>query len=226
MPYLVEPSYKIRSCPTREDVRCVFEPVCRICYQSKGKVVPGSDLRLLKYIIANGHLAMCEFVGDIVVTFVSNRGFSHELVRHRLASFAQESTRYCDYNNEEFNSRISVLPVPDEWMKLDDPIEIIESQQIFEMAYNHAEEAYNELRNLGVPTEIAREVLPIGLKTEVSIKANVTEWRHIFDLRTSKRAHPRMRQLMIPLLLELANMVPIVFSDLADRTRNYGRRLQ
>lgn len=144
-------------------------------------------------------------------------GNSHELIRHRLASFAQESTRYCNYNKVKHGKKINIVPVPDEWLHMDGIPATKRAAKKFRAAFEACEEYYMELTKMGVPAQIAREVLPIGLKTEICIKVNPREWRHIFNLRCSKRAHPRMRELMIPLLHELHQRIPLLFDDLAKK---------
>jgi len=143
---------------------------------------------------------MIEF-GDIIIKFITNRGVTHELVRHRLCSFAQESTRYVRYDGTmEF--------IKPEWFS------DLEAIARWEQAMYDAEEHYIFLLNNGWRPEQAREVLPNSLKTEIVVKANIREWRHIFTLRCSKAAHPQIRGLMLPLLKELKTKLPIVFDDL------------
>lgn len=167
--------------------------------------------KFIKMLIKRGHHAMIEF-GHITVRFVTNRGVTHELVRHRLCSFAQESTRYVKYDGEmEF-----IKPV---WgnkyeQLLHSQNGTAENDWIYYMKI--AEHAYKQLRKYGWRPEQAREVLPNSLKTEIVVSANIREWRHIFQLRTSKAAHPQMRALMIPLLKELKEKLPVVFDDIGE----------
>jgi thymidylate synthase (FAD) len=155
-------------------------------------------------LIDQGHHAMLEF-GDIIVRFITNRGVTHELVRHRLCSFAQESTRYVRYDGRmEF-----IRPV---WF--DDLSEFDRNIETWKSAMLSAENHYRYLLEGGWRPEQAREVLPNSLKTEIVVKANIREWRHIFQLRTSRKAHPQMRALMIPLLTELREKIPVVFDDI------------
>jgi thymidylate synthase (FAD) len=203
---IVSPSYEILVYPDNALER--IERAARTCYKSENKIEEGSAEKLVKRLIENGHWPMIEFGGDIVVRFISNRGFTHELVRHRLASYAQESTRYCNYSNLKFDNQITVL---------DPPIGMTDEQEdLYELALLEAEEQYMKLLANGIPAQLAREVLPIGLKAEINIKANLVEWRHIFKMRCSHRAHPRMRELMIPLLKDVSRLIPIVFDDLLD----------
>jgi thymidylate synthase (FAD) len=158
---------------------------------------------------------MIEFGGDIVVRFVCDRGFSHELVRHRIASYAQESTRYCAYSSSKFGHEVTfITPLRYLSRTIENTNDYI---QTIEKSYLEAEKSYLYLTASGIPVELARDVLPIGLKTEIVIKANLVEWRHIFSLRCSQKAHPRMRQLMIPLLRAVSTHIPVVFDDIATR---------
>ncbi len=213
----VNPTYQILSYPSGREVTRFIEKVARTCYKSEHKIKEGSDLVLIKHLVENGHLAMIEFGHDIVVKFISNRGFTHELVRHRLASFAQESTRYCNYNQDKFGNAISVTAMEPEWLNMKNKPSTFRAMKLFSAAYAASEESYLKLVKMGVPAQLAREVLPIGLKAEICIKTNIREWRHILRLRCSKKAHPRMRQLMIPLLHELNDRIPLLFSDLTEK---------
>ena len=197
---LIEQGYEIISLP--ENLLETLENAGRTCYKSEDKITKESAPKFVKMLRDRGHHAMIEF-GDIIVKFVTNRGVTHEIVRHRLSSFAQESTRYVRYNGDmEF-----IRPV---WF--DDCR--TEEIAVFERSLYNAEVSYKSLLDLGWRPEQAREVLPNSLKTEIVWKANIREWRHIFNLRCSKAAHPQMRALMLPLLKELKEKLPIVFDDI------------
>jgi len=215
MPELIAPQYVILECP--ENAALSIERAARTCYKSEDKITEGSAERLTRGLIERGHHAMVEFGGWIVVKFFSNRGFTHELVRHRIASFAQESTRYCNYSKGKFGGATTCVdPSAMLEMKVSDPEKRAEFKADMIESWAQCEENYMSLVERGCPAEIAREVLPIGLKAEIVIGASVREWRHIFKLRTSKKAHPRMRELMIPLREELQSRVPVVFDDLGE----------
>ncbi len=201
---LVKPSYEILAYP--EDALLAIERAARTCYKSEDKITEDSAEALVRRLIKNGHHAMVEFGGRVCVKFVSNRGFTHEMVRHRLASFAQESTRYCNYSKGKFGSMVTFV----------EPLEELNDLQknwLLECWYK-AEQSYLTLVAAEMPAQIAREVLPIGVKAEIVVDANVREWRHVFSQRCSKKAHPRMRELMIPLLKELQEKIPVIFDDL------------
>ncbi len=161
-----------------------------------------SSHTFVKKLRDRGHHAMIEF-GDIIVRFITNRGVTHELVRHRLFSFAQESTRYVRYDGKmEF-----IRPVW--WSNSND-----EQKYAWTGAMEMTEGYYIDLLKSGWRPEQAREVLPNSLKTEIVVKGNIREWRHALQLRTSNKAHPQIRALMLPLLAELKNSIPIVFDDI------------
>lgn len=190
-----------------------IEKIGRICYKSEDKITEDGESakRFVKMIIDKGHEAMIEH-SSLSVKFIVDRGVSHELVRHRIASFAQESTRYCNYSKDKFGCELTFIK----------PYFLIVDKgnyayKKWEDAMNRAEYVYLDLINSNdfTPQE-ARAVLPNSLKTEVVMTANYREWRNFFKLRTSKAAHPQMREVTIPLLEELQNRIPIVFDDIVS----------
>ncbi|MHA1370558.1 MAG: FAD-dependent thymidylate synthase [Promethearchaeota archaeon] len=178
----------------------------RTCYKSEDHISADSYLKFSKMLIDRGHLSVIEHV-YITVKFISNRGFSHELVRHRTASYSQESTRYCNYSKGKFGNEISVINQR-ELLKNDDDYEL------WKKAMENAEVSYMALIKNGVAPQVARGVLPIDLKTEIIITANLREWRHILKLRTSESAHPNIRSLMKKLLFEFKQKIPVIFDDI------------
>jgi thymidylate synthase (FAD) len=200
---LIKQSHQIIEIP--ENALKLVETAARTCYKSERKISPGSDITLVKSLIGRGHHAMLEF-GDITVRFITNRGVTHELVRHRLCSFAQESTRYVRYDGK----MEIVKPV---WWQQSTP----EQKEIFLRHCEMAEQNYRNLLQTGWQPQQAREVLPNALKTEIVVKANLREWRHIFSLRCSKAAHPQIRNLMLGLLKDLKEKIPLVFDDIQSR---------
>lgn len=209
---IIQPRYEILEQPR---VPCIsIERAARTCFKSEDKITTESAEKMTENLIDRGHEAMIEFGGWIVVKFYSNRGFAHELVRHRLASFAQESTRYCNYSKGKFGGEITCIdPTQMLEMSVKDPEKRAEFKAHLIETWLYCEQRYMDLVGMGCPAEIAREGLPIGVKAEIVIGATVREWRHIFKLRTSKKAHPRMRELMRPLLAELRKTMPIIFDN-------------
>ena len=156
-------------------------------------------------IVSRGHETVIEHV-SASLCITTNRGVTHELVRHRLSSFSQESTRYVRYDgNMEF-----IKPVwYDNWSE--------DEQKMWKKSMQESEDAYIYLLKNGSRAEQAREVLPNSLKTEIVMTANLREWRHVFNLRCSKAAHPQIRVLMINILKEFYTEMPVVFEDLYQK---------
>lgn len=186
-----------------------IEAAARTCYKSEGKIQEGSAAKLVAGLIKSGHEAMLEHA-SVTVKFVVDRGISHELVRHRLASFAQESTRYCNYSKDDFGSEITFI-IPD-YLEYKS-----EGWNIWKESMKQAEDAYFKMLDFGLSPQQARAVLPNSLKTEVVMTANLREWRHFFKLRalgTTGKPHPQMLEVAVPLLENMKNLIPVVFDDL------------
>ena len=202
---IIEPSYKIESVINRPAILSFLEDAARTCYKSEGK--KGRDTAgpfVSKLVHIKKHESVIEHV-SLTVRFVCDRGVSHEIVRHRIAAYSQESTRYCNYSKECFGNQITVVaPLGLEGMMY----------HIWYDACLKAEASYFSLLAGGVSPQMARSVLPNSLKTELVMTANLREWRHILRLRTSEAAHPQMRQLMNPLLIELECQLPEIFTSL------------
>lgn len=186
-----------------------IEAAARTCYKSEGKIQEGSAAKLVAGLIKSGHEAMLEHA-SVTVKFVVDRGISHELVRHRLAPFAQESTRYCNYSKDDFGSEITFI-IPD-YLEYKS-----EGWNIWKESMKQAEDAYFKMLDFGLSPQQARAVLPNSLKTEVVMTANLREWRHFFKLRalgTTGKPHPQMLEVAVPLLEDMKNLIPVVFDDL------------
>ena len=194
-----------------QDILKKIERCGRVCYKSEGKITDGSAEKFVANIIKRGHEAVLEHA-SITVKFVVDRGVSHEIVRHRLASYCQESTRYCNYAKDDFGTEITVIK----------PLFLDEESVGFEMWKNSCEEAeaaYFNLLDDGYTPQEARAVLPNSLKTELVMTANLREWRMFFKLRTADAAHPQMREVTIPLLEALKQLIPVVFDDIGTETK-------
>ena len=179
-----------------------IEDAGRTCYKSESAVTDDSALEFVKRIIKNGHHSVLEHQ-SISVRFICDRGVTHEIVRHRLASYSQESTRYCNYGTGRFGNQVTYV-VPTFQLDEDDLI-------LLEAIEKH----YMKCIEHGRTAQEARYFLPNGLKTEIVMTCNLREWRHFFMLRAASRAaHPQMRALAIPLLAELKALVPVVFDDI------------
>ena len=197
-----------------------IEKIGRVCYKSEGKITEDGESakKFVKMLIDRGHEAMIEH-SSLSVKFVVDRGVSHELVRHRIASFAQESTRYVNYSLEKFGNEINVIDIHD-GINLDNKMKNMDSDTILAitnewcLAMEDAEKHYMKMIELGATPQIARSVLPNSTKTEITITANYREWRNFFKLRVPNTAHPQMREVTIPLLKELKRRLPIIFDDI------------
>jgi thymidylate synthase (FAD) len=194
---IVESSYEILNFD--DNALEKIERSARLCYLSEPK---GSPENFVRKLIERGHHTPLE-MASITVKFVCDRGVSHELVRHRLASFNQESTRYCRYNDEI--TVIKPLFIQDEFYA------------DWYIAVSYAERGYIAMLKAGATPEQARSVLPMSLKTEIICTANLREWRHIFNLRCSEKSHSDMVAIMRPLLKECYERLPVVFDDIYQR---------
>lgn len=197
---IVQASYRIIRAP--KDPEQMLEAFGRVCYKSEEKSTPESAGPFCRRLIESQHESVLEHVG-MTVRFIVDRGVSHELVRHRLASFSQESTRYVNYSKRG----ISVVKP---CMLVKDSIGYV----FWLDAMLDAEARYLSLLDAGCSPEIARSVLPTSTKTEVIMTANFREWRHVLKLRTSPKAHPQMREVMVPLLAECKDRWPVLFGDI------------
>ncbi|MCM1232302.1 MAG: FAD-dependent thymidylate synthase [Clostridium sp.] len=208
---IIEPSYEILTEISKDGVKELqhIEKIGRVCYKSEEKITEDGESakKFVKMLIDRGHEAMIEH-SSLSVKFIVDRGVSHELVRHRIASFAQESTRYCNYSKDKFDNGVTFIK----------PIFFEEGTveyEEWERAMNNAERTYLFLVTScdAIPQE-ARSVLPNSTKTEITITANYREWRSILKLRTQNNCHPQMLEVTRPLLRELKERLPIVFDDI------------
>lgn len=197
-----------------------IERICRVCYKSEESITEDGESarKFVGMLIRNGHEAMIEH-SSLSVKFTVDRGVSHELVRHRIDSFAQESTRYCNYKKDKFGSECTYIDLAN-GMSLDPKMKNMSVDEIthilseWETAMIDAENHYMRMLELGATPQIARAVLPNSTKTEITITANYREWRNFFKLRTAMVAHPQMREVTIPLLNDLKEKFPVIFDDI------------
>lgn len=209
---IIDPSYTIiRPCAldavARKDALRAISDAARTCYKSTGT----DGATLVMQLVRSGHEAMLEHYG-LTVRFVVDRGVSHEIVRHRMASYAQESTRYCNYAKDKFGAEITVIQ-PEGIKRASD------AYRTWLTVCSLAEDGYVDMICNGTPPELARSVLPHALATELVMTANLREWRHFLALRavgTTGKPHPQIRQVAAPLLRELAAWLPEVFGDLLE----------
>jgi thymidylate synthase (FAD) len=203
---IVDAGYEILDPLNGEEILKKIELVARVCYKSEDKITDGSAEKMVRALIKRGHEAMLEHF-SFSVKFICDRGVSHEIVRHRLASFAQESTRYCNYGKSGEVAFIRPLFSKDDTVEFDNWCD----------AMMAAERCYLDMIEAGKSPQEARAVLPNSLKTEIVVTANLREWGHFFKLRavgTTGAPHPQMREVAVPLLREVRERVPIIFDDL------------
>lgn len=202
--FLRKPIFEILTKLNRITILKQIEIAGRTCYKSDSEYTEKTGSEFLKKIIKRGHLSVIEHV-NITVKFICDRGVSHELVRHRLCAFSQESTRYCNYSGS------GVTFIIPSWFKYE--IKESKAKNIWLDAMEQAEKNYFLLIKEGWSPQQARSVLPNSLKTEIVTTANLREWKHIFSLRTSNAAHPQIREIMIPLQTEFKNILPELFYE-------------
>lgn len=205
---IIYPGFEIMTPIDAQEVLGHLEKCGRVCYKSEDRIAEGSAEKFIANIVKRGHEAVLEHF-SFTVKFIVDRGVSHEIVRHRLASYCQESTRYCNYSKDGFGNEITVI----------DPCYLeggTEGWLHWFEACLKAEQAYFDLLNWGCTPQEARAVLPTSLKTEVVMTANIREWRHFLRLRTSNAAHPQIREVAVPLLRELQRLLPGLFDDIEE----------
>ena len=206
---IIDPSFEIMHMAEPADLLRLLELAGRVCYKSEDRITEDSAADFIGRIVRSGHESVIEHAGA-TVRFVCDRGVTHELVRHRLASYSQESTRYANYAKDKFGREITVIR-PHFWAEDDARYEL------WKQAMLAAEKAYLDLVDAGATAQEARSVLPNSLKTEIVMTANMREWRHVLKLRCDTPAHPQIRQVMLPLLAEFNRRLPALFVDLAAR---------
>lgn len=203
---IISPSFEIIGNVNPIEILKNLESYGRTCYKSEGKITEDSADPFLRRILKSGHESVIEHE-KITVKIICDRGVTHEIVRHRIASYSQESTRYCNYSKDKFGNELTFIK-PLFWAENSPEFEIWKSQM------QEIESAYLKLIQLGAAPEQARSILPNSLKTEIVVTMNLREWRHFFKLRTSKHAHPQMREISIPLLRTMRDLLPPIFDDI------------
>jgi len=206
---IISPGHEILFMQDGASILKQIETAGRTCYKSENKITADSAAGFVKSIIKSGHHSVVEHI-SISVRFICDRGITHEIVRHRLAAYSQESTRYANYSKDKFGNEITVIK-PYFWSE--DSEEYLE----WKIAMKNAEQSYLKLLKNGARPEQARSVLPNSLKTEIVMTCNLREWRHVLDLRCSKASHPQIREIMLPLLTEFHEKIPVLFDDLYNK---------
>lgn len=212
---LIKPTATFEQFPTKQEAYARIESAGRTCYKSEDKITENSAADFVCMLLKRGHLSVFEHV-SLTARFICDRGITHELVRHRLCSFSQESTRYCNYGNKDNLEFI----IPSDWKEIAKGVYLKENLyrdfgvygitglQDWANSLFVAENTYNKLLQQGLTPQFARGVLPNALKTEIVVTANLREWLHIFSMRLSKFAHPDMVHLMLMLFQEFKTLYP------------------
>ena len=203
---IIEPKVELINPIPYQDLLSTVEIAGRTCYKSEDKITDGSAEKFVRNILKRGHEAVIEHA-SLTVRFTCDRGVSHEIVRHRLAAYCQESTRYCNYSKDGFGGEITVIK-PMSFDCSDSPY------RIWKRSCENAETAYFDLLNEGCTPQEARSVLPNSLKTEVVMTADMREWRHFIRLRCAPAAHPDMRVVAGLLYDLLKSTYPVFFEDI------------
>ena len=205
---IIKPSFSFNEEINGIEIVKRVEKAGRICYKSEGKTTEGSANIFVKNIIQRGHESVLEHE-KITVTIICDRGITHEIVRHRIASYSQESTRYCNYSDDRFGNELTFIQ-PCFWNE-GDP-----EYKIWIKHMEDTEKDYFDLIEMGAKPQEARSILPNSLKTEIVVTMNLREWRHFFKLRTSNAAHPQMQEIAKMLLYSFKEKIPVVFDDIVN----------
>lgn len=200
----IRPSFEIMDDIDGAEILQKLERCGRVCYKSEDKITEGSAEKFIGMILKSGHESVLEHE-KLTVKFICDRGVTHEIVRHRIASYSQESTRYCNYSKDKFGNELTFIR-PCFWT--DDS----EEYAVWKQAMEEIEKTYVKLISLGAKPEEARSILPNSLKTEIVCTMNLREWRHFFRLRTAERAHPQIREISVALLDELKKRIPVILT--------------
>ena len=209
---IIEPSVEVLDNLDGQAILKKIEKIGRVCYKSENNITDDSAERFIKNIMKNGHESVLEHV-SISVRVICDRGVSHEIVRHRIASYSQESTRYCNYSKDKFGNELTFIR-PCYWGTENRDGSINGKLLIWEDTMQGIENNYIALLENGATPEQARSILPNSLKTEIVMTMNLREWRHFFKLRCAKAAHPQTREVANMILEVFKSKIPVVFDDI------------
>lgn len=209
---IIKPSVEIIDMDDYDNIVKKIERIGRVCYKSEGNITDESAERFISNILKRGHESVIEHE-SVTVRMICDRGITHEIVRHRIASYSQESTRYCNYVNDKFGSEITVIDLAGGFSyDLNNENERARYEAWTE-AMENAEKSYFKMIGLGATPQEARAVLPNSLKTEIVVTMNLRAWRNFFRLRCDSHAHPQMREVANIALAEFKQRLPIFFGD-------------
>ena len=198
---VIKPSIEILSKESYEDMLEIIELAGRTCYKSEDNITYDSAERFIKSLMNKNHKSVLEHA-KVTIRVICDRGVTHEIVRHRMASYSQESTRYCNYSKDKFGNEITVIK----------PCFLEEDTKKYYLwlkTCENCEKAYFEMLNMGMTPQEARDILPNSLKTEIVMTMNISSWRNFLELRNSKAAHPQMREVASMIYDEFEQKYPI-----------------
>lgn len=237
---IIDPTFEFVHALSREDAYRIMATAARNCYRAELNATPRTDVEIVDKIMRLGHLSVIEHV-VVTVNIICDRGVTHELVRHRLASYSQESSRYCNYSAEKFGRELTFIrPIQCseqilghhevDWHDgiigslVNGPInpELAPADNVFFWNQAVAERDYMNLLDCGWSPQEARAVLPNSLATKIAMTANLREWIHVFRMRCDLPAHPDMRQIMIPIMKSMLDLYPVVFQPVHNWLANKG----
>lgn len=181
-----------------------IEKACRTCYRSEDKITEDSYKKLITNCITRGHESVLEHE-KITIQMICDIGVYKDLTRHRIASFSIESTRYCNYSKDKFSSELKFI----------EPVNIDKESDLYAYWQNtmkRIEMNYIHMADAKATPDQMRMILPHSTAAQVTMTANIREWKHILTLRASKHTHPSIQQLMIPLLLDFKKQMPEIFN--------------
>ncbi|MCD7817488.1 MAG: FAD-dependent thymidylate synthase [Lachnospiraceae bacterium] len=212
----VKPEIEIIDMADYQTILNKLERIGRVCYKSEDRISEGSAEKFVAGILKNGHESVIEHE-NVTVKVTCDRGVSHEIVRHRLASYSQESTRYCNYSKDKFQNQISVIDIATGFhYDLDNPADR-RKYDVWTKAMESAEKYYFEMLEAGASPQEARSILPNSLKTELVMTMDLREWRHFLKLRLGGGAHPQIKEVSKQILDVFQREMPVLFQDIGEK---------
>lgn len=210
---IIKPSIEIIDMDSYETILKKIEKIGRVCYKSEEKITEGSAEKFIRALLTRQHESVIEHE-SVTVRMICDRGVTHEIVRHRIASYSQESTRYCNYAGDKFDNQITVIDLASGFAYDLSNENDKAKYEVWKTAMEQAEAAYFRMLELGATPQEARSVLPNSLKTEIVVTMNLRSWRNFFRLRVDSHAHPQMREVAQILYNEFQEKLPVFVSDL------------
>lgn len=210
---IVKPKIEIVDMAEYTEILKKIEKIGRVCYKSEDRIDSDSAEKFIAAIIKRGHESVIEHE-SVTVKVICDRGVTHEIVRHRVASYSQESTRYCNYSKDKFQNQISVIDISTGFAyDMNNPVDC-KKYKIWQESMECAEKYYFQMIEAGASPQEARAVLPNSLKTEIVMTMNLREWRHFLKLRIDNGAHPQMREVSKLILEVMKQKLPVFFQDI------------